>query len=633
MKRLSRLAVIAALAGLWVGVPAHAQEALEIDSIDVSGLPGVTLTASLPADVVSADPSADDFAVVVDGRRVPAAVFALVRQPMEVVVVLDTSGSMEGESLTAAIDGAARFVSELPPEARVGLISFGSKVITHTRPGDSIESTVAALAGLTAGGETALYDAAATAAASFGTGDFRRVVVILSDGGDTASATPFDDTAAVLAAADAEVHAVALDSAEADHAALEALASSGSVARASEASGLAAAYDRVSAELTGRYRIAFSTTAPGETMTVDLYVNGPAGVLSAGIAVDMETGRAANAARVGPPPAGFAAAVGEPTLVTPRPGFLSQPWALPAGVALVFLGVVGAAAQSAGGASPEPGVPRPGHRSRTGGWVRAIWDRMRSVGDSVARRVGTGSMDAALDRAGLALRPGEFVVVAGTGMIAATIAGAVVSGTAGAVAFGAMAAAAPRSVLRVLADRRRRAFADQLEGTLQTISGSLRSGYGLVQAMSTVAAESPSPTAEEFERVIVENQLGRPLEQSLAGVARRLDNEDLGWVVEAIEIQHEVGGNLAEVLDTVTGTIRERNQIRRQIKALSAEGRISAYILLALPFVIGGFIAMISPDYLAELTGTAGGRFMLAGAAVLMSLGAAWIRKIVDVEL
>jgi len=102
--------------------------------------------------------------------------------------------------------------------------------------------------------------------------------------------------------------------------------------------------------------------------------------------------------------------------------------------------------------------------------------------------------------------------------------------------------------------------------------------------------------------------------------------------VEAIESQREVGGNLAEVLDTVTGTIRDRNMIRRQIHSLSAEGRLSAYILLGLPFVIAGFIATISPDYLAELTDTSVGKIMLAGAGVMMFLGGLWIRKIIRVE-
>jgi tight adherence protein B len=266
------------------------------------------------------------------------------------------------------------------------------------------------------------------------------------------------------------------------------------------------------------------------------------------------------------------------------------------------------------------------------GFLTSLASRVRSLGDRFAERDTTTSMDASLDRAGVNLRPGEFVVVAATGIVVATLAGVTLAGVPGAIIFGGGAGLLPRTVLRALAERRQRAFGDQLEGTLQIIAGSLRAGYGLTQSIATVAEESPSPTAQEFDRVVVENRLGRSVEQSMEAMAARMSNEDLGWVVEAIKIQHEVGGDLAEVLDTVTSTIRDRNQIKRQVKALSAEGRISAFILLALPFVIAAFIAMITPDYLAELTTTTMGRIMLGVAALLMAAGAAWIRKIVRVD-
>jgi tight adherence protein B len=272
------------------------------------------------------------------------------------------------------------------------------------------------------------------------------------------------------------------------------------------------------------------------------------------------------------------------------------------------------------------------HSIERAGFIPAVGRRVKAIGDRIAGRNETGAMDRALDRAGVALRPGEFVIVSATGVVVGVTAGLVMGGTIGAVFLGAAAAAAPRTILRTLANRRRRAFANQLEGSLQTIAGSLRAGYGLVQAMSTVAEESPSPTSDEFNRVVVESRLGRSIEESLAAMAERLENEDLGWVVEAIEIQHEVGGNLAEVLDTVTNTIRERNQLRRQVQALSAEGKISAIILLSLPLVIAFFIAMISPDYLAELTETGVGRIMIGVAALLMLAGSAWIKKIIRVD-
>jgi tight adherence protein B len=110
-----------------------------------------------------------------------------------------------------------------------------------------------------------------------------------------------------------------------------------------------------------------------------------------------------------------------------------------------------------------------------------------------------------------------------------------------------------------------------------------------------------------------------------------MDNDDLRWVVDAIDIQYEVGGNLAEVLDTVAETIRDRSQVQRQVRALSAEGRMSAVILIGLPFGLAGMIAVVSPDYLADLTGTTLGRIMMGVALVLIGIGAVWIRRIVRV--
>jgi tight adherence protein B len=149
--------------------------------------------------------------------------------------------------------------------------------------------------------------------------------------------------------------------------------------------------------------------------------------------------------------------------------------------------------------------------------------------------------------------------------------------------------------------------------------------------MSTVATEAPSPTSDEFGRVVIETRVGRDLTTALRGVADRMRNDDLAWVTDAIAIQQEVGGNLAEVLDAVGATIRDRNQIRRQVQALSAEGRISAVILIALPFGIAGIISLVNPGYLEALFETTIGKVLVAVGAVLMVTGIVWIRRIVKI--
>jgi tight adherence protein B len=246
------------------------------------------------------------------------------------------------------------------------------------------------------------------------------------------------------------------------------------------------------------------------------------------------------------------------------------------------------------------------------------------------RRRGTRSkLDIALEAAGIALTPGEYVVAVAAGAIVGLAIGILTGSLLAGLVLMSLIVILPRIVLGMAGERRRNAFADQLEGTLLLISSSMRAGYGLNQAMSAVATEAATPTSEEFTRVVAETRVGRDLDQSLRGVAERMRNDDFAWVADAIEIQSRVGGNLAEILDTVGNTLRERSQIRRQIHALSAEGRMSAVILIALPFGLAGIISVVNPGYLDPLVQTLTGRIMLGVGVFLMIMGTIWIRRIV----
>jgi tight adherence protein B len=164
------------------------------------------------------------------------------------------------------------------------------------------------------------------------------------------------------------------------------------------------------------------------------------------------------------------------------------------------------------------------------------------------------------------------------------------------------------------------------------MSSSLRAGHSLLQALAAVAREAEEPTSEEFSRIINETRVGRELAHSLNDAARRMASEDFVWVTQAIAINREVGGNLAEVLDGVGHTIRERNQIRRQVKALSAEGKLSAIVLMALPFCTGGFLLLTNPSYLTPFTQSALGFGLLGLAGVMLIVGGLWMRKAIQIK-
>ena len=181
--------------------------------------------------------------------------------------------------------------------------------------------------------------------------------------------------------------------------------------------------------------------------------------------------------------------------------------------------------------------------------------------------------------------------------------------------------------------RRRAAFSEQLPDMLQLIAGSLQSGFSLPQSLDAVIREGTQPAAAEFSRALAEARIGADLEDALQRVAARMDSTDLRWTVMAIRIQREVGGNLAEVLLTTMGTMRERAFLRRQVRALSSEGRLSAYILIALPILVGAWFFYSDPKYMRLLYTTVPGLIMFVGSGALVVLGAFWMRKLIDIEV
>jgi tight adherence protein B len=248
------------------------------------------------------------------------------------------------------------------------------------------------------------------------------------------------------------------------------------------------------------------------------------------------------------------------------------------------------------------------------------------------RRGRVAAGQAALERAGIAASLPDFVLT--VGLIAVGL--AVVTGLLGGPLLGLLAAAAvplgAKMLLKVKAGRRQAAFADQLDDSLQLMASSLRAGHSLLRAVDSVSQEAASPTAEEFARIVNETRVGRDLNDSLDEVAQRMASDDFTWVAQAIGIHREVGGNLAEVLDAVCRTIRERNAIRRQVKALAAEGKLSAIVLMALPFGIVAFISITNPGYLAAFTTSPIGFAMLGVAAVMMLIGGLWLKKTVAIR-
>jgi tight adherence protein B len=267
-----------------------------------------------------------------------------------------------------------------------------------------------------------------------------------------------------------------------------------------------------------------------------------------------------------------------------------------------------------------------------GGWIP---DRVTSYGKRFADARGFSErVDAELEAAGVSVRSGEFVVLSVVAaLVGAVLGAALLRNPLLALLVAAIAGAGPTVALKSSMKKRAEKLREQLPDVLTIMASSLRAGHSFMQSLDTVAREIAQPAAAEFQRVVAEIRLGRSTDDALEALATRVGSPDFRWAVLAVNIQREVGGNLAEILDSVSDTLRERAMMRRQIQVLTAEGRLSAWVLTLLPCAIAGYMAAVNPSYIGLLVTTKLGLIMLGTAISLLIVGIFWMRKIVNIDV
>jgi Flp pilus assembly protein TadB len=292
-------------------------------------------------------------------------------------------------------------------------------------------------------------------------------------------------------------------------------------------------------------------------------------------------------------------------------------------------------------APPPPRVARerrlaPGveHISFVG---RATSKTTSMVESAIARRRGRFFGADELELAGIESTPSQFIVIVASCASLFALIGFLFGLVTGmpivlALIFALLTPLVAKMIVSVRTSRRKSKFADQVDDSLQLIAGGLRAGHGLTVAVSAVAGDANSPMREELTRAVNEARLGSSLPDALARTAQRMESKDFEWVAQAVAINAETGGNLAEVLDQVGKTIRDRNQIRRQVKALSAEGRMSGIILVVLPIALFLFFSIIQPTYVAVFFQNIVGILALILAFILLILGTIWVAMVVRVR-
>ena len=594
---------------------------VDLSSIRVSA-GGQSLTVHAATQVRPSDPSAG----------IPA-------RQREAMLVVDASGSMQGSRLAAAKAAALSYAGALPSDVKVGLVSFSARPATLLAPTADRAALSAAVSHLAAAGDTALYDAVLAGVVAFGPHDAtaQRRMLILSDGADTTSKHPLSAATAALTGSGIGVDAIGIELSGPQRAVLQRITAAGS-GRVLPAQGLDQLNSSfVQAAQTFSQQVMVSADIPaslaGQHVKILATLTAAGDAISATANVKLPT---------------LAGAAGSPGTATTRSAPLATTKLPLAVLVLTFLGLLGVGLLVLGNPKPSGrdarldqldvyrwSAPQPAAAAAVPGEGMAasvalsLVDRLIRLGRSRTR------IAADLERAGLRMRPQEWILLRISAGIALIALFTVVMGSLpiGLLLGTLLAWLGTRFLLKVKASRRCAAFADQLPDMLQLIASSLRSGFSLSQALEGVVREGSQPAAGEFARALTEARLGVDLEDALDQGAERMKSQDLAWVVMAVRISRDVGGNLAEVLLTTVHTMRERVQLKRQIRALSAEGRLSAYILIALPILVAGWFALVRPDYLRPLYTAAPGMALLCIAVLGVLIGSWWMSRIVKVEV
>jgi tight adherence protein B len=568
------------------------------------------------------------------------------------VLVLDTSGSMTPERLDAAKNAANVYLDTAPKDVMVGLVTFGDPPRTLQTPTADRALLKRQISGLKAKGDTAMFEAVIMAAQMLGDAAGRSIV-LLTDGENDDREPPVYRTPGKAVAAVKGVDVVGVtvgSSGQKAKKSVTALAGAERVAETDDGAGLK---DFLADLFRTRTKALDNQVLITVPLSAELAKDGQVEVTAYAEGTKVSATSPYYSATK-PAPAPTAAAAPKVVTADPRLTAVTTPVVIAAIVGLFgALCILMATATGALVRNPDEEsevVRRLSVYTFSGRETRrtVVAEQTTALGSSAvargaveladrlarSRKLET-RLDSRLDAAGLPLRTAEWSVVhvavalGGALLFLLVGGGTIVSGALGLL----LGVVSPWLFLVMRQSRRESKFLSQLPDTLQLLAGSLQAGYSLPQAMDTVVREARAPIGTEFNRALVEARLGVPPEEALEGIARRTRSRDFSWIVMAIKIQKDVGGNLAELLGNVAETLRERERLRRQVSALSAEGRLSGIILAGLPIVFTVYLTLVRPDYLEPMVTTRMGLTLLAMGLILLIVGAVWMSRVVKVQV
>ncbi|MGH2920229.1 MAG: type II secretion system F family protein [Solirubrobacteraceae bacterium] len=538
------------------------------------------------------------------------------------ILVIDASASMRGRAIRGAI-GAARVLARQRSGAQqLGIVVFNRTpkvLLAPTADEGAIEAALRAPPPLAP--QTRMFDAVNTALdlldqSNITTGS----VIVLSDGSDTGSGVPAAAVARRARKAGVTIHTVGLRSQYFDSGELKDLAAAGRgryIAAASVAD-LRRIFRDLGTQLASDYVLRYRSAAdPGREVTVAVGVAGIDGVATATYTVP-----------------------GGATFVQVKDSF----WTSAQGIALTGLLCAMLIALAMWILLVRRGRG-PGLRERVRGFV-SMPGEGAPAGDAVLTEHAPGGAERSLERtewwaafkldveiARISVDPLRIVTLTALATLVVMYLLVQVTGIALVGCFAFAIPWAVRTWVRIRRDRQRTLFTDQLPDVLQGAASAIRAGHGFVAALAMVAEDAPEPSRAELLRVVADEALGVPLDEALRVVQERMDSRDVMQIALVAQIQREAGGNIAEVLDRITEALRQRSELRRMVKALTAQGRLSRWVVTALPLVLLLIISLFDPEYVEPLFVTPLGLIMLTLAGVMMISGSLVIGKIVNFKV
>ena len=615
-----RMLGLAGLLGVF-SAPGVAGAGVDIRSVDASAYPRAQAT------VVTSKPSSLTPQLLEAGKPAAGVLAQNLGKARSICLAVDRSRSMRGVPLEEATAAARAFVSAKLPTDRLCVTSFATKPLLLAPFTDSAPEATSALAGITVDPVkgTTLYDDILLAADALAEEEGRaRIIIMVTDGNETLSAATLPDAINAAREAETTVYVVAIESKAFTPGPLKYLAkrTGGKYYGTPSPGALQGIYAELANELKRTWRLDYVTSGrPGESPLLVAHVPGlgrdSARVpIPATVDIEKPGGLLPTAAYGRGGLTGLALLVGLLVLLA---------------VALVFSSASAdrVRSQVQKHISPKPKRTKKGKEKKDR--LQSLAGLFQMTEQALGRTRGWLRLSRLIERADLPLKTAElFYLSAGSCVLLGLL--ATVAGTSGLLSLIALVVGAllPVGFVWMKAQRRLTAFENQLPDLLIGVAASLKAGHSFKQALQAIVDEGVEPAGKEFKRVLTETRLGRPLDDALNDMSDRVGSNNLSFIVTAVAVQTQVGGSLASLFDMVADTVRNRQQFARKIKALTAMGRMSAYVLVGLPFFLAGALTLMNPGYMAPLFNTSAGHKMILVSLVMMAIGSLLLRKIVS---